>query len=240
MKRHTFLQTATLAVPGTLLSGWAPARGTVRQIHLVVRETGGDRAPGTLSQGVDLGLEEVAWSARLLHVPLVVTRVSALAECLDVDDPAAVQIVVAARDDYEPDQDGAWGTRIHTCPLLSWRPDAWSVASPLAAEVGDIRLDWHPDLATPGAGSLNARFRRRTGMPMDAAAWHGWMAVKVAFEIALRAGEDDLLALQFDGHKGSPLHFSEDGHLVQPTVRVRAGRPELVEAIDLDLVSDFH
>jgi hypothetical protein len=240
MKRHTFLQTATLAVPGMLLTGWAPARAAARQIHLVVRDACGERAPGTLSQGVDLGLEEVAWNARLLHFPMTVTRVSADATAADADDPAAVQIVVASTDDDRAGHDLAWGTRIYTCPLSSWRPDAWSVASPLAAEVGDIRLDWHPGLATPGAAALNARFLRQTGVPMDAAAWHGWMAVKVAFEVALRAGEGDLLGLQFDGHKGAPLHFSEDGHLVQPTVRVRAGRPELVEAVDLDLLSEFH
>jgi len=56
------------------------------------------------------------------------------------------------------------------------------------------------------------------------------MAVKVAFEVALRAdaGEDDVHILQFDGHKGEPLHFSEDGHLMQPTVRVSDGFVELV------------
>lgn len=239
MKRHTFLRTATLAVPGMLLTGWAPARGAVRSIHLVVRDATGERAPGTLSQGVDLGLEEVAWNARLLHFPMAVTRVGAEAFDADADDPTAVQIVVATKDDETRAMESA-GPRIYTCPLSSWRPDAWSVASPLAAQFGDIRLDWHPELLTPGAAALNARFRRQTGVPMDAAAWHGWMAAKVAFEVALRGSDDDLLALQFDGHKGAPLHFSEDGHLVQPTVRVRAGRVELVDAVDLDLLSDFH
>jgi len=73
---------------------------------------------------------------------------------------------------------------------------------------------------------------------MDAAAWRGYMAVKVAFEAALRAeaGEDDLLALRFDGHKGQPLRFSEDGHLVQPTCRVVDGRATLAPPIAHDLL----
>ena len=74
---------------------------------------------------------------------------------------------------------------------------------------------------------------------MDSAAWHGWMAVKVAFEVAMRA-DDDLLALQFDGHKGTSLYFSENGHLVQPTVRLVGGRPELAEAFDADLLTELH
>lgn len=104
----------------------------------------------------------------------------------------------------------------------------------------EIRLDWHPTLDTPAAAQLNGRFLRRTGRPMDAAAWRGWMAAKVAFEVALRfeAGEDDLLALQFDGHKGQPLRFSEDGHLVQPTCRMVGGRAALAAPVDHDLLMD--
>ena len=66
------------------------------------------------------------------------------------------------------------------------------------------------------------------------------MAAKVAFEVALRAdaGEDDLLALRFDGHKGQPLRFSEDGHLVQPTCRMVGGRATLVPPDDRDLPLD--
>jgi hypothetical protein len=166
----------------------------------------------------------------------VVTRSEAQRDSQDEADPSAVQVVVAAEDDGAGERDG-WGTRIYTCPLRSWRPDAWSVASPLVGSCP--QTDWHPALATPGAAELNARFLRRTGVPMDAAAWHGWMAVKVAFEVALR-GEDDLLALQFEGHKGSPLHFSENGHLVQPTIRLVGGRPRLVEAFDPDLLTELH
>lgn len=233
MKRHTFLQTATLAVPGVLLTGWAPGRRAARHVHLHIHDVCGPQASASLRQGVELGLEEVSWNARLLQSPLVVSRVSD-----GRPDPSAVQVVVASQDDER--QDTGFGPRIYTCPLKSWRPDAWSVASPAAAMTGDPRLDWHPSLAAPGAAALNARFLRQTGSPMDAAAWHGWMAVKVAFEVALRGDEADLLALRFDGHKGEPLYFSEDGHLVQPTVRTLFGRAEFVEAFDADLLSDLH
>ena len=145
---------------------------------------------------------------------------------------------MAAEDDRHPGDDAAEaGPRIYTCPLRAWRPDAWSVASRRPrGTTEEPRLDWHPALASPGAAALGARFARRTGAPMDEAAWRGWMAVTVAFEVALRAaaGEDDLLILTFDGHKGAPLRFSEDGHLVQPIVRVADGHAELVPPIDVD------
>ena len=105
----------------------------------------------------------------------------------------------------------------------------------------ETRLDWHPTLDTPAAAQLIARFLRRTGRPMDEAAWRGWMAAKVAFEGGLRseAGEDDLLALQFlDGHKGQPLRFSEDGHLVQPTCRLVGGRAALAPPVHHDRLMD--
>jgi len=110
------------------------------------------------------------------------------------------------------------------------------VASAPPAPYQPRHLDWHPRIDTPEAASLNARFRQHTGVPMDQEAWRGWMAVQVAFEMAVRsaAGESDPLALSFDGHKGAPLRFSEDGHLVQPTVRLSGGRPVLVAAIDYD------
>lgn len=242
MKRRAYLRTVSLAVPGLLLTGWAPVHAAARPVHLVLREGHVGEGSGSLQAGVEFGLEEVTQGARVLQVPLVVHRTSSDSGRVIPCGEAAVQIVVADEDDRHP-ADGAapCGPRIYTCPLQEWRPDAWSVASArpnrLAVAPGP---DWHASLETPDAAQLNARFARRAGMPMDEAAWRGWMAVKVAFETALRAaaGEDDLLALRFNGHKGQRLRFSEDGHLVQPTCRVVGGRAELAPAIDHDLFAD--
>ncbi|AMY07135.1 ABC transporter, substrate binding protein, PQQ-dependent alcohol dehydrogenase system [Luteitalea pratensis] len=242
MKRRAYLRTVSLAVPGFLLTGWAPARPSVRAIHLVIHDGADGADAESLRAGVDMGLDEVAQNARLLDVPLFVQRAGEDTRVVPCSDHA-VHLVAVTEDDRHP-ADGATpcGPRIYTSPLREWRPDAWSVASPLPSlrRPQEIRLDWHPTLDTPAAAQLNGRFLRRTGRPMDAAAWRGWMAAKVAFEVALRfeAGEDDLLALQFDGHKGQPLRFSEDGHLVQPTCRMVGGRAALAAPVDHDLLMD--
>jgi hypothetical protein len=244
MKRRAYLRTVTLAVPGLLLTGWAPAHAAAvaRPVHLVLRD--GDRGAGSASlrAGVEFGLDEVAQGARVLHVPLFVHRAGHdLAGAIPCSE-TAVQVVVADEDDGHP-ADGALpcGPRIYTCPLREWRPDAWSVASARPGHLTSVPgPDWHAALDTPEATQLNARFARRTGVAMDESAWRGWMAVRVAFETALRAdaGEDDLLALRFNGHKGQRLRFSEDGHLVQPTCRLVGGRAVLAPAIDHDLFAD--
>lgn len=73
---------------------------------------------------------------------------------------------------------------------------------------------------------LNDRFRHARGRAMDAHAWAGWMAVKVAAETFFRALSGDAAAVRaqlaradarFDGHKGMPLSFRPwDRQLRQP------------------------
>lgn len=107
------------------------------------------------------------------------------------------------------------------------RPRVFYVASsPRVRQQAGV-VDWHPDLERFGAEQLNERFRRRFGQAMDEDAWHGWIAVKIAAELALRispgTGILDLLPRSaFDGHKGAQLRFGEDHHLVQPVYRVDA------------------
>ena len=165
-----------------------------------------------LQAGVDLGLRDVQEATRLLGVRLEVYRDAAAAA------HQAVRVVVSDLDgpDGWVDIDDQ-GPRIHTCRLTHWRAGAWSVAS--APNPGARVVDWHDQLRADGAAALNARFVRAAGRPMDERAWRGWMAVKVAFDAALRAGagEHDMQALRFDGHKGHPLRFGDDGHLRQPT-----------------------
>jgi hypothetical protein len=86
---------------------------------------------------------------------------------------------------------------------------------------------WHPTLYRYGAEQLNdryrARFRGTRGMP--AAAWCGWMGVKILSEAALRSRATtnaELMAwmsssrARFDGHKGVALTFDARRQLVQP------------------------
>lgn len=107
--------------------------------------------------------------------------------------------------------------------LAEWREAEKAVVDGPAAD--PIRpLIWHHTLGRYGAAQLNDRFRARFGEPMAPGAWAGWMAVKVAWEAALRARtlEPAALAaalerLRFDGHKGRSLTFRRwDHQLRQP------------------------
>jgi hypothetical protein len=229
-----------MAVPGFLLSGWAPARAANRAVHIGIRDlTSGGH--DSLRKGIAFGMAEVTQTARLTHAPVVFHRVGGHSAVLSSD--VVVEVVVSAADDGAPDLGGAGVTCVYTCPLREWRPDAWSVASRPGhgAEPMPVTHDWHPALTRSGAAQLNARFMQHAGAPMDEAAWRGWMAVKVAYETAMRlhAGEPDLLALEFDGYKGSPLRFAEDGHLRQPTFRTGADARLVVVPPRSDL-DDLH
>jgi hypothetical protein len=81
-------------------------------------------------------------------------------------------------------------------------------------------VEWHPKLTKYGAEQLNARFLQRVGQPMDAAAWMSWMLVKIAVDAQLRSVA--VADGRFDGHKGVPLAFGPDRHLIQPLCVVDA------------------
>ncbi len=227
-----------MAVPGFLLSGWAPARASPVPVRIAIRDIAGDDDEA-LRQGVAFGMLEVAEATRLTRTPVIFQRFDTDEHEGDPD----VEVVVSAHDDRAIALAlGSGLTRIHTCPLREWRADAWSVASGPASGHGiAAERDWHPRLTHGGAAQLNARFRRHAGKPMDESAWRGWMAVKVAYEAALRAraGERDLLALEFDGYKGRPLRFGDDGHLRQPTFRTAGDTRVIVVPPRLDLGDAF-
>jgi len=87
--------------------------------------------------------------------------------------------------------------------VASWRDPRAHTAS-----------EWHPQLRKYGAEQLNARFLQRFGQPMDGPAWISWMLVKIAVDAQLRSVA--LAEGRFDGHKGVPLAFGSDRHLIQP------------------------
>lgn len=119
---------------------------------------------------------------------------------------------------------------------------------------------WHPSLTRFGAAQVNDRFVDAFERPMSEDAWAGWLAVKIAFDAALRAPTVDAAALAahltaartvFDGHKGLQLSFRPGTHELRqplyivagddviadvPSVRDAAGRShaELLDALDAD------
>jgi hypothetical protein len=184
---------------------------------------------GSAARGAELGIEEARHTARLLGMALEI----------GADSDALVRIGERA-----PDPRGLF-LALEPAPASVGQPGVFHVGSSAAfrerALAGRDRqavqaVDWHPGLERFGAEQLNQRFVRRFETPMDEAAWRGWMAVKVAAELALRGhlGSDGdagdaraaLAAMSFDGHKGRPLAFDAgDRHLVQPVYLIdREGR----------------
>jgi ABC-type branched-subunit amino acid transport system substrate-binding protein len=103
---------------------------------------------------------------------------------------------------------------------------------PRTGAASDPVVLWSGALVRFGASQINARYRAMFNTDMDAGAWAGWIAVKIAAEAALRAGSAQPKSLityleasstQFDGHKGWPLTFRRADHqLRQPLYIVAA------------------
>lgn len=171
-------------------------------------------------RGALLGFEEAKRTAGLLGVALQRTTTSGdvtIAPAAPAQEPRNLFLVTGVPKAAAP------------------RPHVFYVASSprVRKQAKGLRVvDWHPDLYRFGAEQLNERFHRRFGQPMDEDAWHGWIAVKIAAELALRVspgtGLLDLLPRSaFDGHKGTQLRFGEDRYLVQPVYQVD-GKGKLV------------
>ena len=84
---------------------------------------------------------------------------------------------------------------------------------------------WHHSLERFGARQLSDRYAQRYGTPMTSDAWEGWMAIKAAWESAVRARDGSAAAVlergTFDGHKGVALRFGTgDRILRQPVIIV--------------------
>lgn len=167
-------------------------------------------------RGMRLGFEEAQRAGQLLHLNFVSAPTSEFALIGLVApkvEPPGLYLAVGPLGDSE-----------------TVRPHVWAVSSSLEfrrqalerhADRKDLKVvDWHHDLDKFGAQELNERFRRRFNQPMDEAAWRGWVAVKLAAELALRfggAGVTKIGELSLDGHKGMPLRFDpRNHHLVQP------------------------
>lgn len=103
---------------------------------------------------------------------------------------------------------------------------------------GDSAAAWHDSLERYGAGQVNDRFRARFGGSVNERAWAGWVAAKVAWEIAQRAPRTtgaELAAFasstdaSFDGHKGLPLSFHPRTRQLRQPLYVLAGDSVIAE-----------
>ena len=194
--------------------------------------------PSTWLLGARLGIEEAGETARLLR------RDIHLVELASDPAPAAVVtheartgtvVVLAAGDgeDWSALEEEAASSGL---VLLDARPthpaDApcragvFRIGVTAEGSAGNVAALWHESLTDHGAAELNQRFRQRFGLGMDAAAWAGWFAVKVATAALLGVQDADARtiagfltsrAASFDGHKGPPLRFrASDRRLAQP------------------------
>jgi len=180
--------------------------------------------PDTVAgRGVTLGMEEAQRAGELLHIEFRAASTSgyALIGLLPPKaEPAGLYLAVGPFRDAE-----AARPRVYS---VASSPDFRRQALGKHADRKDLRVaDWHPDLQKFGADALNLRFRRRFNQPMDEAAWRGWMAVKLAAELALRYPGESAASrageLSLDGHKGMPLRFDPKGHhLIQPVYLIDA------------------
>jgi hypothetical protein len=198
-RRYILRSLLAVAVLAMLSPGIASAAG--RKVKIGI-----DLPPGAAMKGATLAAEEARQTAGLLHVDLEIGPASPTDTIRVVETTPAKDLPFLVLTVREP-----------AGPV---RPRVFHIASSLS---GSRHVDWHPDLERFGAEQLNQRFHRRFGIPMDEPAWRGWMAVKIAAELALRApaGSDPattLATMSFDGHKGEQLRFdSKNHHLVQPT-----------------------
>src|SRR5438270_2271553 len=108
----------------------------------------------------------------------------------------------------------------------------YAAALRLAGGRADSALLWIGTLERYGASQINGRYRNKYRMPMDAGAWAGWVAIKIAAEAALRAHSTHAAALvsylearstSFDGHKGWPLTFRPGDHQLRQPLYVVVG-----------------
>ena len=253
LDRRAFVRAAgALLLAGSGFRDFAP-RSTPRTLSVVLVP----RAPEAVSRGARLAAEEAAHAGELLGWRLVLSEADVLLHG-DIDGVAAF---IGGYDEGSARTLAQAAARLDSVVVVNvgGRADALRgecarnvfhvqasdrmYADALAARAGDAvaatdAVLWHPSLERFGAAQLNDRFRARFGVPMDGAAWAGWMAVKVVWEASLRARTVEGAGIraylerastQFDGHKGWPLSFRAwDHQLRQPLYLVSADGTRVV------------
>lgn len=259
--RRDFVRGALLAC-GAVLGGidvqpllGAPVRQALR-IGLAAPPGAGE----ALLRGVTLGVEEAARTGEMLGRTVELHPLSRGAELGPAVRQAGLSVLIGGANDGAATAKMAEASAAAGIILLNAGAAAdelrgegcrrgvfhvqasermYADALAAAPEAGATRaVLWHPTLERFGAAQLNDRFRARFATEMEAGAWAGWMAVKIAWEASLRARSTDAAALlaylerpttQFDGHKGWPLSFRPwDRQLRQPLYLVQGADPGTV------------
>jgi hypothetical protein len=97
-----------------------------------------------------------------------------------------------------------------------------SALNSVGGRAGSTVALWGPSLERFGALELNDRYRSRWKTGMNSEAWAAWFAVKILSEAALRTRSNEPFVIlnyirksEFDGHKGWPLTFRPEDHLLR-------------------------
>lgn len=121
---------------------------------------------------------------------------------------------------------------LHTPPSARMKADAVAQWQQKHPGVQVQAWAWHQDFVKFAARDLNNRFRKAHGRAMDDDAWAGWAALKMVSEAVARAQTAEparILAylrheMAFDGQKGIPHTFRDNGQLRQPLLIVQEGK----------------
>lgn len=220
-----------------VVAGARTASGDTLRVTVVIDDPATHRA---LLRGITIGAEEAAHTGALFGVVVAVRLVAASAAPREVAPLGTASALVVAAGDSAACAFAASIASSARAPAIDVGCPAaaataagmYSLVSRAAAPTDDsTRVElWSGTLDRFGAEQLNERYRRRFGARMDSPAWAGWLAMKIALELSMRArstkGQDLARQLadprtQFDGQKGRPLRFDAGTRqLVQPRYRV--------------------
>jgi hypothetical protein len=235
--RRDFLRAAALAGVAAAMPVSLRAHGhrqaTVRlQVGLLLD----DATPRALQRGFELGMVEATRAAELFRAAITSSAARTVRALASSGCTVIVGGVGQASKAAAAQRDSSGGRLLY----LNAAAAANELRSPACGELAfhvapsaamrEAATAWDPRLSRFGAGQLNDRYRHRFVESMTEGAWCGWMAVKVAWEAALRArsvGGADVAAVLlrpatgFDGHKGRALRFNAtDRQLYQPMYAV--------------------
>ncbi len=177
---------------------------------------------------------EALLSAKLTSLPAAViaaTDVDTLRQLSTKFAPLGVAVFNVASGDDALRQVCLPGV-LHTPPSARMRADAVAQWQQKQPQANVEAWAWHPDFKKFAARDLNNRFRKQHQHPMDSDAWAGWAALKMVSEAVARtqsAEPKQILTylreeMEFDGQKGIPHTFRDNGQLRQPLLIVEAGK----------------